>query len=225
MATLTTVYATDEDVSVFAGDDYPLLVPPGQVVAKGTDGAIGAGNLWLLTSATVDFNAYGCKAGHVCLLSKPTSRYTPPGWRLGVASSSVSGLLLRRQQADTGVTGQPPAPAAGLTSVEFAALTLFPQIEAVSYRLNRLLGLDDTGRGISTASLFDRRELREACIYGVLADQYLHVMHLGDESDTFRRKHEMYRSRWEQASGTLTVRLNDSGGNQATVSRIGKLVR
>lgn len=38
MSTLTVVYATDEDVSTYAAEDFALLVPSDQVLATGSDG-------------------------------------------------------------------------------------------------------------------------------------------------------------------------------------------
>ena len=47
------LYATDEDVALRAPADFPLLCPPGQVQAAGTDGCFQAGDRWTLTSAAV----------------------------------------------------------------------------------------------------------------------------------------------------------------------------
>lgn len=225
MSVLTTVYATDEDVSVYAREDFQLLCPRDQVLADGTDGVFDAGNLWLLTSATADMAGQGVAAGNLCLLTKPISRFIPPGELLAVASVSVSGATLKRRVMATGVTGKPPAPAAGLTGVEFAFLTLFPQIEAVSFAINRILGLDDSGRGIPTSALFDARELREVCCYGVLAQRYLDCAHLCDDADTFKRKHDLFLSRYDLALASLSVRLTDASSQQTSVSRAGRIVR
>ena len=49
--------------------------------------------------------------------------------------------------------GQPPAPPAGLTGVEFAVRTLGPQIQLASYDLDRRFGIDDAVAGRRSVDL------------------------------------------------------------------------
>ena len=69
--------------------------------------------------------------------------------------------------------GQPPAPRAGLASVEFAVRTLGPQIQLASYDLDRRFGIDDRIAGRRSVDLDDPQQLREAVVLTVLYKQYL----------------------------------------------------
>ena len=57
IATVPTVFATDEDIAVRAGDDYAALCPSSNKLAEGTDGVMDPGTPWDLSSASVDFGA------------------------------------------------------------------------------------------------------------------------------------------------------------------------
>src|SRR5262245_5648288 len=125
------VYATDEDIAVRAGGDFILLAPPWQQMAAGTDGVFASGAPWVLTSASVDFQANGVQPNQVVLLSAPRTSFPGGGRLLAIDSVASGAITLRRLHKELNV-GQPPAPAAGLTSVAFSVTTLDPQIEEAS---------------------------------------------------------------------------------------------
>lgn len=168
---LSVVYANDEDVAIRATGDFAVLIPAWQKVAFGTDGAFASGEPWALTSASLDFEAAGVKSGHVISLRKPSSLFKGTGELLAVASAVGNRLVLRRIGARAG-EGAPPAPAAGVSGVEFQIATLFPQIEEASFDLNRRFNIDPRVPGRSPDALHDRRDLRAACVLAVLAQRY-----------------------------------------------------
>lgn len=191
MALLTTVWATDENVLTRAAMDFPLLVPPVQKHASGTDGVFGSGNLWLLTSATVDFNAYGIKAGQIVHLTVPKTTYQAPGQCWVIESVSASGITIRRPSQAASI-GAPPSPSGGLTGITFAVLTVFPQIENTSYSINRTFGVDATVSYRDPTSIIDVRQLQEVTVLQTLGELYLQASRQPD--DDFATKSRSYLS-------------------------------
>lgn len=168
---LSTVYASDENVAVRCSGDFAILAPDWQKVAYGTDGAFAPGIPWTLTSASVDFEAAGVSSGHVVVLRKPSSTFKGSGELLAVETASGAALSLRRIGAKAGA-GAPPAPNSGLVGVEFVIATLAPQIEEASFELNRRFSIDPAVAGRTPSDLYDLRELRQACVLSVLARRY-----------------------------------------------------
>lgn len=168
---LTTLYAADEDVAVHAPGDFAVLAPVWQKLAQGVDGVFSPGPAWTLTSATSDFEAAGARPGHVVQLRKPSSTFKGTGELFAVAEASSGSLTIRRIGMSAGV-GAPPAPASGLSGVEFLIATLDPQIEEASFELNRRFAIDPLIPGRTPSDLRDVRELRRACVLGVLARRY-----------------------------------------------------
>jgi len=168
---LSIVYACDEDVAVRATGDFAVLTPAWQKTAFGTDGVFSPEAPWTLTSATVDFEEAGVTPGHVVSLRKPSSLFKGAGELLAVTSTSGKNLTLRRIGARAGA-GAPPSPAAGVSGVEFMIATMGPQIEEASFDLNRRFNIDPRVPGRSPDALYDRRELRAACVLTVLAQRY-----------------------------------------------------
>jgi len=168
---LSTVYASDENVAVRCSGDFPILAPDWQKVVHGFDGAFEPGNPWLLNSPTFNFPIYGVCPGQIIVLRKPTSAFRGSGELLAVETASDAVLSLRRIGAKAGA-GAPPAPSSGLVGVEFVITTLAPQIEEASFDLNRRFNIDPDVAGRTPADLHDLRELRQACVLGVLARRY-----------------------------------------------------
>lgn len=168
---LSVVYATDEDIAVRASDDYTALCPPSQKVAAGVDGVFAAGDLWTLTSASVDFEAAGVAAQNIVRLSKPAATFKGQGELLAVDVVAGHSITLRRYGMPAGV-GQPPSPPGGLTAVEFTILTFYPQIEAKSWDLDERYNIDSSVLGRTPADLYEVRELRDTCVTLVLLDRY-----------------------------------------------------
>lgn len=168
---LTTLYADDEDVAIHAPGDFAVLAPAWQKVAQGVDGVFSPGPTWTLTSATSDFEAAGARPGHVIQLRKPTSVFKGSGELFAVAGSSGGSLTIRRigMAAEVGAL---PAPASGLSGVEFIIATLAPQIEEASFELNRRFAIDPLVPGRTPSDLHDVRELRRACVLSVLVGRY-----------------------------------------------------
>jgi hypothetical protein len=168
------VYATDEDVLVRAGGDFVLLCPAWQQMASGADGVFASGSPWVLTSASVNFQANGVNPNQVVQLTAPRANFPGGGAFLAIDSVSAGAITLRRPHKDLNV-GQPPAPAGGLTSVAFTINTLDPQIEEATYILKRRYAIDDTtGQNVNRQSswIYDLRELREATVLTVLLQRY-----------------------------------------------------
>ena len=203
MSMLTTVYATDEDIAIRAPADFPILCPRDQKLAAGSDGVFGAALPWTLTSPSVDFSACGLTPGMILLLTKPAATFRPPGEALVVVSTAPFAVALRRKGLASGA-GQPPSAATG---VEFAAVTLAPQIEAASYDLNRRYGIDDQVPGRRAIDLYDPREIREAAILSVLHRQYVAMSReTGDQGDTFGAKAALVKAELDDLLDRVVVR-------------------
>lgn len=171
MPTSPLMYCTDEDIAIRAPGDFRILCPKDQLLAQGADGVFAPGARWVMSSASVDFGAQGVKRGHVAVLTKPTSSFPEPGSILAVESVAGQAVTLRRRGMNAGI-GQPPAPAAGLSGVEFWFLTFAAQIGNASFELNQRYGVDDLVVGRRTSDLWDPQELVDVCVLKVLVDQY-----------------------------------------------------
>ncbi len=229
MSTLTNVYATDEDIAIRAPADFPILCPKDQKLAAGADGSFSASLPWTLTSSSVDFSACGLTPGKILLLTKPVATFKPPGEALVVVSTAPFAVTLRRKGLGSGA-GQPPAPPSGLTGVEFAAVTLGPQIECSSYDLNRRYGIDDQVPGRRVVDLYDPREIREATILSVLYRQYVAMSReTGDQGDTFGAKAVLVKSELDDLLDRVVVRWGSQvalGAAEGSTNRFGtRLVR
>jgi hypothetical protein len=209
----TPVYATDEDIAVRAGGDFAILCPPWQQMAAGTDGVFAPGAPWVLTSASVDFQANGVAPNQVVWLTAPKSQYPGGGQLLAIDSVAGPAIVLRRLHQDLSV-GQPPAPTAGLSGVAFAINTLGPQIEEASYDLKRRFAIDDTTGGDqnrSSAWMYDLRELRLATVLTVLLDRYTQEART-DRGD-FDRKAQRIRQQLSDVLDRVQVRWGPFGNS------------
>lgn len=212
---LAIVYATDENLAIRASGDFAVLCPDWQKLAYGTDGAFAAGSPWVLTSASVNFVAAGVTAQHVVLLRKPTTVFKGSGELLAVDSASPAGLTLRRLGAGLNL-GHPPAPAAGLTNVEFTIVTLDPQIEEASFDLNRRFGIDPNVAGRSPGDVYDLRDLRQACVLTVLAQRYAAETR-GDQGD-FALKLTQVKQELTEVLARLTLLWGGSGTDRQSTN-------
>ena len=216
MITLTTVYATDEDLALRASADYALLCPKDQKSAAGTDGAFNSVDPWSLISPSVNFGAQGVSAGQIAVLTKPTTNFKPPGEALVVSSVNPGSITLRRKGQAPGV-GQPPGAPGGLLGIEFAILTLGPQIQLACYDLNRQFGIDDLVAGRRSVDLYDPREIQQATVLTVLYRQYLDMSReSGDQADVFASKAKRVKAELDDVLGRAVVRWgppNSASGN------------
>lgn len=178
----TSLYCTDEDLAARAGADFAAIVPRDQVLAKGVDGVIDDGDLWTITSATVDFADRGVAAGHVALLDRP-GRKASSRDRLAVSSVSGSNVTLKRIGLDAGV-GEPPSPASGLTGITFRVPYCTPQIRHASSELNRSYGVDELVTGRRYSDQYDPTQLTAVCVLWTLRDLYRAASRLtGNEAE------------------------------------------
>ena len=170
-AVLSTVYATDENLAIRAAGDYAVLCPEWQKLAGAVDGAFAPGDPWTLASASTDFAAAGVAPQNVVLLRGPKPAFKGGGELLAVDSAAAGSVTLRRLGLPAGA-GLPPATAAGLSGVDFWIASFGPQIEEESFILNRRFAIDPATPGRQPADLNDLRDLRYACVLGVLYKRY-----------------------------------------------------
>jgi hypothetical protein len=171
--TTPSLYCTDEDILVRAGGDWALLVPSWQLMAAGTDGVFEPNAPWVLTSDSVNFQAQSVNPNQVVQLTAPKTQYPGGGQFLAIDSVSGNSITLRRPHKDLYV-GQPPAPMAGLTAVQFSISTLDPQIEEATSDLKRRFTIDErlAFRASSFIYADNLRDLRMATMLSVLLDRY-----------------------------------------------------
>lgn len=214
----TPVYATDEDLLIYAGGDWSLLCPPWQQMAAGTDGSFAAGVPWTLNSASVDFQSNGVAPNQVVWLSAPKSQYPGGGQFLAVDSVSGNSITLRRPYKNSNI-GQPPAPAAGLSGITFAINTLDPQIAEASYDIKQRFTIDDhpvAGMLRSSQFVYDLQILRAATVYTVLVDRYTQETRT-DKGD-FDKKIARFRAKMEDALNRVQVRWGPTGNSASPAS-------
>lgn len=209
MGFLATVYATDEDLARAASADFLLLLPPGQDVAYGSDGTFSHLSPWSLSSATGDFVNQGLADGQVVLLTLPASS-RPKWWGSNGELFAVDGqpqsatsLNLRRVASPSGF-GQSPCGPLDLSGVTYRVGTFYPQVEQASFDLNRELGIDPDIDTRSPSELRDLRELRMACVWAVLRDQYEDQYRNG--GDVFESKLKNAEARLKSVKDRLAVR-------------------
>ena len=212
------VYATDEDVALRASTDFSALCPRDQLLASGSDGAFATSDPWTLTSTTVDFAAFGLVPGQLARLAKPTTAFGPNGELFAIQAVAGGAITLRRKGQAAGV-GQPPAPQAGLTNVEFTVRTLGPQIQLACYDLDRRFGIDDAVAGRRSLDLHDPHQLREAVVLTVLYKQYLDQSRqfagrIADQSETpgdvYAAKARIARAELDELLDRLALEWNQA---------------
>lgn len=164
---LATVYCTDEHIAIRAPTDYTVLCPASNVLAANVDGFIAQGTTWRLSAKSTDFEAAGVAHGNVVLLTAPATRFPGAGEQFAVESVDDHSLILRRIGQQAGI-GQAPGIGANMTGVAFTIQTYSPQIEEVSYYLNRKYQIDPAIPARAPAKLYELRDLRDACVLEVL---------------------------------------------------------
>jgi hypothetical protein len=170
---LTLVYCTDEDIALRDQADYVNLAPKSQRTLHGLDGVFASGDLWTLTSASVNFVAAGLASGSVVGLSRPLATYTTPGGELfGVGVVTSGSVTLRRLGLGPGL-GLPPSPIGGLTGVGFFCVTFGPQIDTASYDCNKTWGIDPNVPDRVPGLLYDPVELQQYVVLTVLRRCYV----------------------------------------------------
>jgi hypothetical protein len=208
------VYATDEDIALRASTDFVALCPRDQLLASGVDGVFASTDRWTLTSASVDFAAFGLMPGQVVRLTKPTSVFGANGELFAIQTVATGAITLRRNGELPGV-GQPASPSGGLSQVEFTVRTLGPQIQLASYDIDRRFGIDDAIAGRRSLDLLDPRQLREAVVLTVLYKQYLDQgrQFAGSSSapdDLYSAKSRIAKAELDEVLDRLTLRWNEA---------------
>jgi hypothetical protein len=180
-------YCTDEDLAVRACGDFGVLCPKGQTLANGADGVFASGSPWILTSASVDFNARGLQPGNVIYLTGPKPYFTGSGEPCAVTAVATGQVTLKGIGLDAGV-GQPPGPSAGLSGVTFSCKTLQPQINSCCLEVNATFGLDPNLTLKSPALVYDPDlKLTSITVLTVLKRQYTFLAR-GKDGGDFREK-------------------------------------
>lgn len=207
---LETVYATDEDVALIAGDDYGALATRSLKLAEGDDGIFEPSQPWQLDSASVDFEGQGVASRHVILLYSPAANFGRIATGEAFAVQAVDGTTayLRRLGEAPGV-GQPCAPSTGLEEVRFAVLTFRNQIDRASYLANRLCGIDPDVDGRAPTDLTDLRELRDWTVLTVL--KWAYTAAPKPEGSDFATKLALIATELAQVEARLRVRWGSGG--------------
>jgi hypothetical protein len=221
MATLATVYATDEDVAVRAAGDFMVVCPEDQKITAGSDGVTDSANPWQFTSATGNFVVRGVVSGHIIRLGGGVadaatirSAYGPSGDLFVVDTvDSATQLTLRRLRQLSGV-GMPPG-ATTITAIPFKMLTFAPQIEENSYSINKRFEIDSTLPFRTVGRLFDIRELQQLTVLGTLKWAYFNAWR-NSQQDAYLDKAKMVRSDYTDLLDRLVVHwMNTNTGTQS----------
>lgn len=210
-------FATDEHVAIQARGDYITLSPKWQTLAEGNDGSFAADAPWVLNSDSVNFQSQGVAAQSVVVLSAPPGNFPGGGHLFAVDSVSGNSATLRRVGLGLNV-GQPPAPAAGLTSVKFSIPTQQPQLDQATYRVKQRWAIDEMIFYRSSSWMYQGTEdayrvLRDVVVFGVLLDAYEFENRAGDGD--FERKMRRVRERLGEAEAQATVRWGPFGNSEA----------
>lgn len=136
---------TAEEVMVAAWGDFPLLVPPNQVLARGYDGAF-TGDSWVLLSSLTNFGTRGVASGDPVILAgdrgSAAAAEFGDGTPLVVDTVSGYSLTLRRVQMGSGV-GEPAGTPSSMTGVEFIVASIAQQIGLASNMVKARIGTTD----------------------------------------------------------------------------------
>ena len=178
-----TALCTDEAIAIRVGGDFVAICPKGQKLADEQDGVI---NGWNLTSSTAgDFSVRGVTAGMMVNLATYSST-KPINELLVVDVVNTTTITLRRQGFASGV-GDPPGSPSALTAVSFTIVTMAPQIESVSFSLDREYGIDDLVTGRRNLDLYNPREAEMACVLETACRLYFAAWRAA-QNDTFFAK-------------------------------------
>ena len=204
------------------------------MLAWGSDGVFSAADPWTLTSPSTDFtnqlqpiwtaaDGSATAVGYVVWLRKPQSAFPAGGILMAVAAVNGTSITLRRLGMASG-WGLAPAPAGGLTGVEFQVCTFYPQIEVACYETNLKYLIDATVPGRAPTSIKDFRVLRAATIAMVLVDRYSDEVRAG--SGDYAHKIDLLKNELSDLRATLTVRWTTGVDSAPTTTRFStRLVR
>lgn len=216
-------YASDENVCVAAGTDFSNLCPASQLMATGVDGVFASNLPWVLTSASVDFQAYGVQPNQVVKLSTPKQPFGGSGPLLAIDSVAPNTLVLRRLHQDLNV-GAPPGPPTGLANVTFTIVTFNPQIEEASFSLKRRFAIDENWYYRSSSWIYDLRDLRMATVWTVLRDRY--AQEARNPNSDFHLKYAMASKKLTEILEQISIRWCTNGiAQEPTTAFSGKITR
>lgn len=218
---LATVYCSDENIALRAWGDYMAVCPPSQKLAAGSDGVILSADRWTLTSATVDFEAAGIVPGHVVWL-RVGNTFGSQGEIFAVNAVDGDAVTLRRL-GQTASVGQPPAPAAGLTGVQFSVLTFGPQIDVASYDANHFFGIDPNSATKYPGRMYDQRELQSYVVLMVLKRAY--GISLKQKAEDYALKLAEVSDELNDLTARLTIRWGSDGKSEPPTSIFSTRVR
>lgn len=183
MAGFPNLYCTDEDILDLVKGDFAGLLPEAQCMASGSDGVFLSSDRWTLTVAsTPDFGDRGLAAGHVVLFEELNPRIKNDA--LVVVSADGPNCLLRRAGLTPGL-GEPPAPAAGASAVNYTCKTALPQITQAVFDLNRRYRIG------SSVQLLSFSDFRRATALWTARDLYFgqyRSFGIGEGSDVLKKK-------------------------------------
>jgi hypothetical protein len=212
---LDTVYCTDEDIALLVPQDFLPLCPAALALAYGEDGAFDTTSPWVLSSASVDFEAAGVTSGNVISLNKPADRLK--GALFAVAAVNGHALMLRRLGVASG--GQPPGPAGGTNGVTFEVRTYARMIDDVSFDLNNVFGIDPDVPGSNPVVLQRPRELRRLTTLGVLRASYAAAYQ--EKGDDWAMKLDMADRAYNDLRARLVLHLQSTAGVPQPTRMIG----
>jgi hypothetical protein len=206
---LTTLYAQDEDLAVRAGGDFTVLVPHDQKRAFGTDGVFGAGTWGLTSASNPNWTARSVQAGMIVQVEQPkpvsgAPQYSPRELFAVDQVDVPSGTLVLRRKGDASGVGAPPS-VAGTTGVRFTIATFAPQIEDVTYELNRRFGVDPKIPGRTPGEFYDVREVNQVCTLTVLERQYIAAARQADKSDDLWAKAKAFAAIRDEILDRLVI--------------------
>ena len=211
----SSVFCTDEDVAIRAGEDFGKVCPRSQRLAYGSDGAALAASPWVLTSGTVNFGSQGVQPGVVLLLSKSSSSaFAPAGELFVVASVAGSSVTLRRPGLASGV-GQ-PITLTDLSAVAFDCRTFAPQIDNATYKARKFFGIDPNVTGVKPTDLYDPRELQQYTVLNALLQAYVAAEKTAQTD--FTLKIQSFQAELDQLTSMLTIRWGTAGDGKPTTS-------
>jgi hypothetical protein len=213
--TTTPTYCTDEDVAVRASGDFITLAPSFQSMARGGDGVFANGIPWVLSSASVNFATNGVTPNMVVALTGPKNIYPGGGDLLAIDSVATNSITLRRLHQDLNI-GNPPGPAAGLTGVAFAIVTMYPQIEEASFDIKRRFGIDENISFRTSSWIYDQRDLRMLTVLTVLYDRY--TAELRSDRGDWVRKMGHIRNLRDEVLDRVTIRWGPLGNSAESTS-------
>ena len=112
------------------------------------------------------------------------------------------------------------APATG-ENLEYRISTFDPQAEEIAYELQRYLGIQDDGDGLTISNIVDSRVLRQASVFGILSTIFAACATGQNDPCGYWEKSMRYQELFKSSRAQLKVGIDTTGDSVADEVLVG----